>query len=238
MPETDGIYSFAGIPVRIRSLHREVHRHCRDYAADGTPEYTITITEEDILREKNLAGHAVPDAFAEISAVHRRLAEELADRGILVMHGSAIAADGRGCLFTAPSGTGKSTHTRLWREMLGDRARMVNDDKPFLQVSGEGVRIWGSPWDGKHRLSSNISVPLEAICFLRRGPTNEIRPISPAEALPELLQQCYRPQDPQKCLSALSSLDLLARGTGFYRLSCNMEPEAAELSFRALLETR
>ena len=94
----------------------------------------------------------------------------------ILFHGSVIAVDGIGYLFTAKSGTGKSTHTRLWREYFGDRAAMVNDDKPLLKITDSSVIAYGTPYNGKHRLGTNISVPLKAICILTRAADNHIEP--------------------------------------------------------------
>ena len=149
----------------------------------------------------------------------------------LRFHGSVVAVDGEGYLFTAKSGTGKSTHTRLWREVLGDRAVMVNDDKPFLCFSESGVLVCGSPWNGKHRLGANLTVPLKAVCILERGEENRIRSIAPKEALTMLVQQSNRPRAAQLMPKYLELLDRLAQGTDFYRLQCNMDPEAARIAY-------
>ena len=138
-------------------------------------------------------------------------------------------------LFTAKSGTGKSTHARLWREMLGARAVMVNDDKPLIRVTDQGVLAYGTPWDGKHRLSSNICVPLKAVCILEQSPENHIRRITPTEAMPFLLQQVYRPSDPGMLARTLELIDRMAKSVSFYKLACNMDPEAAQLSYHTMV---
>ena len=138
-------------------------------------------------------------------------------------------------LFTAKSGTGKSTHARLWREMLGARAVMVNDDKPLIRVTNRGVLAYGTPWDGKHRLSSNICVPLKAVCILEQSPENHIRRITPTDAMPFLLQQVYRPSDPRMLARILELIDRMAQSVSFYKLACNMDPEAAQLSYHTMV---
>ena len=148
-----------------------------------------------------------------------------------LFHGSAIAVDDKAYLFTAKSGTGKSTHTRLWREYFGERALMVNDDKPLLKVTEDGVRVYGTPWDGKHRLSNNVSVPLKAICILTRDEVNHIEEISLEEAYQMLLQQTYRPSDKGAVIQTLKLLDLLKEHVKFYRLGCNMESDAAKVAY-------
>lgn len=96
---------------------------------------------------------------------------------------SAVALDGQAYLFTAPSGTGKSTHTRLWREVFGERAVMVNDDKPLIQVREDAIYVCGTPWNGKHNLDSNQKVPIKGICLLERGTVNHIETISAADGV-------------------------------------------------------
>lgn len=239
-----GIYCFAGHRVEIESVFPQVHELCALYRSDGRPEYAVRTTRDDIdyEREKSdaesrLEGREPPcfsDAYLETLAVYRKLADCLLDENILLFHGSAIAVDGMGYLFTAKSGTGKSTHARLWRELLGERAVMINDDKPFLEITGEGVTVWGTPWDGKHRLSSNISAPLKAVCILERGEQNSISPISAQEAWPMLLQQSNRPQEPDKLKKTVWLADALAHHVQLYRLCCNMSPDAVRTAWAGM----
>ena len=116
------------------------------------------------------------------------------ERQVALMHGSTVAVDGRAYLFTAACGTGKSTHTRLWREVFGDRAVMVNDDKPFLKLTAEGVLAYGSPWTGKHGIGTNVCVPLSGICILSRGSENVIRGADRDRVLEFLKSQCTPPE--------------------------------------------
>ena len=189
------------------------------------------------------------DGYLESLAVYRKIAEKMPDYDTILMHGSAIAEntlgpakangsaiafDGAAYLFIASSGTGKSTHTRLWRELLGERAVMVNDDKPLIRVTEAGAVIYGTPWDGKHHLSSNIAVPLKAICILTRGTENQIESVTPGEAYPMLLQQVYRPADPAALAKTLSLIDTLAASVSLWHLRCNMDPDAARVSYEAM----
>lgn len=144
--------------------------------------------------------------------------------------------DGIAYLFTAKSGTGKSTHTRLWREVFGPRAVMINDDKPLLKIGERGVTVYGTPWDGKHRLSGNISAPLKAVCILERGVRNRIFPISAREAWPMLLQQSNRPQKPDKLKKTIQMADALAHRVLLYRLYCNMSPDAVKTAWAGMNE--
>ncbi|MBQ9438067.1 MAG: hypothetical protein IJU50_07005 [Lachnospiraceae bacterium] len=238
-----GVYRLAGMTVQIESVCSLVQDQCRAYRVCGSPDLTVATTQADIgfEREKSAredSAQGIPirqfsDAYLETLAVYRKIAEKLPEFGTFLFHGSCIAVDGAGYLFTAKSGTGKSTHARLWRELLGNRAVMVNDDKPLLHVNGDGTAIaYGTPWDGKHRLSSNIAVPLKAICILERSVENTIREITKQDALPLLIQQAYRPADPAALAKTLALIDRL--NVGFYRLSCNMDISAAELSYETM----
>ena len=200
-------------------------------------EQDISYEREKSRREDLLEGKTprmFSDAYLAFIAVQRRIAEALLQQDTLLFHGSVVAVDGVAYLFTAKSGTGKSTHTHLWRELFGPRAVMVNDDKPFLQITKEGVLAYGSPWDGKHGLSTNICVPLKAICILERGTENRIAPVSMGEVLTMLFQQSQRPRNPAFMGKYMELIDGLAKKCTFYRLACTMDPNAARVAYEAM----
>ena len=230
--------------IETNTIFSSTKDYCRDYCTEGDFDFFVNIIPEDItferekvIREDALEGcpaRKLPDSVLEITALQRKIVEEFFSRNILLFHGSVVSIDGKAYLFTAKSGTGKSTHTRLWREVFGDRAVMVNDDKPFLEIRENQVIAHGSPWNGKHRLGQNISLPLRAICILERGETNEIHPITPVQALPMLMQQSQRPQDRKKLPLYMDLIDRLSSRVSFYRMRCNMDPQAARMSYEAM----
>lgn len=236
-----GTYKIAEQVVQITSVFETVHTLCRDYAWDGEADFTVVTNPQDIVferiksaREDEVEGiptRHFTDSYLETLAVYRKIARHMLTCDTLLFHGSAIAVDGEVVLFTAKSGTGKSTHTKLWRETFGDRAVMVNDDKPLLRITQDGVWVCGTPWDGKHRLSTNCMLPLKAICVLERGERNVITPISAQEMLPMLLQQSYRPEEASTTAQLLQVLDKLTKKTSFYRLACNMDLSAAQVAY-------
>ena len=289
-----GTYLLADVPIHITSQYDEVQRMLTDYRTDLEPQFSVSTTPSEIEEEgrlsdeqrrlEGLAEYHFPASYLETLTVYRKVALGLLPLGVLLMHGSVIAVDGEAYMFTALSGTGKSTHVRLWRQLFGARAVMVNDDKPLvrcgcydarftmhnagLNVQSDGVDnrascidncasstdnrasiidnrascivnrastiVYGTPWDGKHHLSNNISVPLKAIVVLKRGEQNEIHPISAQEAFPTLLQQSFRTEEPMVTLQTMQLLSHLAEHVGLYCLHCNMEPEAAEVAYRGM----
>ncbi|MBP5581611.1 MAG: hypothetical protein J6X85_07500, partial [Ruminococcus sp.] len=142
-------YKIADKTVEVTSIYNEVHEYCSDYLTEDQADYSVTTTQADIDYEREKSAHedaveGIPtrnfsDSYLEELAVYRKIAEKMIDYDTILFHGSVIAVDGAGYLFTAKSGTGKSTHTRLWREYFGDRAIMVNDDKPLLKITDSGV---------------------------------------------------------------------------------------------------
>lgn len=242
------IYDIAGFRVELQSQYPYLHELCAGYTAKGPGFIDVSVAiqpgDTDFERRKSiqedmlegLPVHDYPEDYLEVTAAYRRLAHLLLERDALVFHGSVVAVDGRAYLFTAKSGTGKSTHTALWRKKFGQRAVMVNDDKPLLRFYPDGIKACGTPWDGKHHLSANIQVPLHAICILERDQTNHIEPITVAQALPMLMQQSYRPPEREALARTLKLISRLTKGVKLYRLGCNMDPEAADVAFAGMQE--
>lgn len=249
------VYRFADINVEISSIYDEIHLMCADYRIisydDKNIDIRIETTEDDIDFEskksdeertfEGLSEYKYPRPYLETLAVYRKMATIMPDMGVLLFHGSVIAVDDEAYLFTASSGTGKSTHVKFWRDLFGERAIMVNDDKPLIRLVDKDTSkplshpiVYGTPWDGKHHLSTNISVPLKAICILERGIENTISKISVDDAYMMLLQQAFRPSSPQKMMIVMQMLADLSEKVGLYRLKCNLNPEAAKISYEGM----
>lgn len=234
----------AGSVVCVEPLFQSTREYCREYLSDKEPELIVKITEADLLLEqKRLEQEAIEeglkirrfqDPFLERSTIQQRVADYLVTRNTLMMHGSTVCVDGMAYLFAAPCGTGKSTHTRLWRELFGQRAIMVNDDKPFLKITTSGVLAYGSPWSGKHGLASNICVPLKGICSLHRGSDNWIHRAEPRDLIDFLHQQVHMAEDPALAQKALSLVDVLAEHVPLWTMQCNKELEAAQVAYGAM----
>ena len=232
----------AGVTAAVTGQFESTGYYCRNYFSEEPPAFSIAVTGEDLeneqalLRrealEEGLRPRVFPEPFLERSVIQRKLADLLLSQDVLLFHGSTVALDGAAYLFTAPCGTGKSTHTRLWREAFGE-AVMVNDDKPFLRFTTEGVLACGAPWSGKHGLDTNIAVPLRGICILERGSENRIVPATAAQR-EFLLTQRHRPEDPEKDrLSAALTEALMDRVPVWY-MTCTKDPDAPLVSRRAM----
>ena len=234
----------AGIAYNIQANFSSTEAYCRQFVTDQTGKHMISVTKEDIAAERlninalddeqasERSGYS--DAYLETIALLRKLAESAPEGDSMLIHSSAVCVDGKAYLFAAPSGTGKSTHARLWREMLGDRAIMVNDDKPFVVKAENIFYVCGSPWNGKHGLGNPIQAPLAGICLLHQAETNSISKLTAVQALPGVMAQCYIPKKADNAVAALGLIDELLKSVPIYSLGCDISREAAELSYNTM----
>jgi len=242
------LIEIAGERLAVTSLFESTRDYCKNYLCQGDADFSVTVTREDLafeqeaLRqealEEGLRVRIFTDPFLERTAIQRKTAEFLFERNILMTHGSTVAVDGKAYLFTARCGTGKSTHTRLWRQVFGERAVMVNDDKPFLKITDTDIFACGSPWSGKHGLDTNITVPLKGICILTRGKENRIRRISGEEARDMIFHQANPPLDEKKRPQFEWLVETLLDRAAFWEMECNQEPEAALTAYRAMSQRK
>ena len=229
----------AGQVGAVECLFDSTPYYLARYVTHDTAGFSASVSREDLERERQFRDaealeegmklRKVTEPFLERLAIQRKFAEYLMGCGVLMVHGSAVTVDGVGYIFTARCGTGKSTHTRLWREAFGGRAVMINDDKPFIRLDGTEATVCGAPWSGKHGLDSNTEVPLGGICLLERGKENEIRPILEDE-IPELTRNLRWFMESERVAQFDSLAAELVRRVPLWHMKCNMDPSAAEMS--------
>lgn len=211
--------------------------YCKDYLVPEDPQAPrIRVTDADLDAEVQ-DDRAWPRDYLESLAVYRKICESLVREDIILFHCSALSLDGQAVLFLGPSGTGKSTHARLWRQRFGDRIQTVNDDKPLLSFDKDRVTVWGTPYGGKDDLQTNTSARVKALVVLRQAPENRIRPLSPAEALPLLLNQAYHPTAPEDVIRTLELVQRL-RQLPVYELGCTISQQAVNLCYETVFERK
>ena len=159
---------------------------------------------------------------------------ELLKHGGFMLHSSAVAVDGRAYLFSAPSGTGKSTHTSLWKEVFGERAVIINDDKPALMLTKDKLIAYGTPWSGKSDLNVNTGVPVQGICVLERSQENFINRLSDGDAIFAVLNQTIRSSDERFMSRLLDYIDSMMKYVPVWRMGCNITHEAAIMAYNAM----
>ena len=231
------VFKISDIIFEIEYKYRLANELLKEYLYEGETQPTefISITDSDIEFEKQHAETFEP-AVLEMGAILRKYAEIcITKHKGLIFHASAIKYNDGAYLFTAHSGTGKSTHTSLLKELLGDKVEFINDDKPTLKFTDNGVIVYGNPWCGKHLRGNNLSAPLKAIIKIERGENNKVESISPNNMLPTLFEQSYKSNKSENAGMLLEYFFTLLNGVKLYKLTCNKDISAAKLSFSEIL---
>ena len=223
--------------LKINAFNESTKRYCKDFLTDEEPDYEIILTEEDLKNESFNSNNGQVYVNEEISALYRKIADLLVEDSIIVFHSSAISVDGNGFLITARSGVGKSTHSKLLEQYIGDSFKYINDDKPLLKVDADSVAIYSTPWNGKERRGNNISAPLKAIIFLNRGLINTYRKIDNKEEIYiKMLSQIYLPKEKSKREKALKIADTLLKKVNFYEINVTKDVESAKMTYEEIIK--
>lgn len=227
-------YRIAGLTVEMDTFGR-TEKQAEAYLCERVEKPDIVlIRAAERVHEKH--PHLSMDE-SEYIGTCRQFYYYLLDFNGMMLHASAVVKDGYAFLFSANSGTGKSTHTTLWQKVYGnDNVLMLNDDKPALRLENGRWYAYGTPWSGKTDLNLNMRVPLGGICLLERGETNEIAPYRGTRLVYDILQQTLRPITEDYRSMLLDRIDKLMEQVPIWKLRCNMDPEAARVSHDAMYQ--
>ena len=236
------VYRIAEMNIAVDARYDYTTEYLLGYLTDSEDyELYIKVTDEMIAYERglNVEIHGDPfnDGICESVAILRVICDYIIQKGGFFLHCSCLRFDGGAIIFTAPSGTGKSTHAALWRRVFGDRVEMINDDKPLVREKDGAFTIYGTPWNGKHHIGSNISAPIRAVFFLQQAPENSAEPVDAFTALSLLLQQTVLPTDRGDMTALLDMLGQLIERTSMYKLRCNISDDAVYTAYRAIYGT-
>ncbi len=229
------VYRIAGICVSMEPKYETLIKQGKAYLLeDGAKaDFAIRLSEEFLTAKQQAYPHLSRNDCEYIwhgSAFYN----QILDFGGLFLHASAIAYEGKAYLFSAPSGTGKSTHTALWKKQFGSGAEIINDDKPALKLEDGTFFVYGTPFSGKTDQNRNMRVPLQAIGILSRSAKNRAERMDAKDALLPILNQTIRPSSPERMDTLLKLLDVLLSNVPVYSVACNMESEAATVAYHAM----
>lgn len=226
----------AGQNIRIVSEYRISANMYADFRTDAATDLCVQITDEDIdfihIEEFNTRKMTIKTPKILI-----KMAETLLPFDILLMHGAVIEFNKQAYMFSATSGTGKTTHVLKWLNNCPD-AIIINGDKPFIKLYENDCRplACGSPWAGKENMYTNSMTPLKSIILMERAENNHIEQISFSQAFPSLLQQTYRPNDEVKMRKTLRLLQRLNPSVTFWRFQCNnFKDDCFAVAYNALV---
>ncbi len=233
------IYRIAEMNIAVKAKYEDTYRYMQDFLTDSQDyELYIEPTDEMIRYEAELGEEIHGDAgspyICEAVAILRVICDYIIDKGGFFLHCSCLKYKDEAIIFTAPSGTGKSTHSALWRRHFGDEVVMINDDKPLVREKDGRFYIYGTPWNGKHSIGNNTSAPIRSVVFLSQAPENKATPISPIDAMALLLQQTVLPSDKAALSKLLDMLGRLVETVPMYRLGCTISDEAVTTIYQEI----
>lgn len=228
------IYNIAGVLVDMEPKYPRTLKQSEAYIVSETGESNIRIRlSDEFLAERQKENPHLSLDECEYIWLGSEFYNALPAFNGMLLHSSAVVYQGMGYLFSAPSGTGKSTHTQLWLREF-DGAYILNDDKPAIMITDKGIYVYGTPFSGKTDWNVNKGVPLKAICALERGEENVIEPMNADEAAYRILNQTVRPYEEERMVQMLDVLDKVILEIPSYKLYCNMDPQAAHVSYEAM----
>lgn len=197
-------------------------------------DWQIMISEEKIQERKDKEPEITLDLAEYILTGWEFYKGLLKNKGYF-LHASCVVIDDEAYLFSADSGTGKSTHTGLWLKYLAEKKPYIlNDDKPAIRVLKDGIYAYGTPFSGKYDMSVNQKVKVKAICFLERAEENRIRRVEPKEAIRLFLEQILIRLKEEEMLQFLEIVDCILKEIPIYKLYCDMSEEAVRLSYQTM----
>ena len=232
------IYDIAGLRVDIQNKCAYTTKFCQKYLSKNQTapvDLIATVTEEEFAEEKKNSPN-FSDGYIENICLYRSICLQIPRLQRLLLHASVLEYNGDGYAFLGRSGTGKSTHTRLWLEYI-DGTRVINGDKPILQFNGKEFIVYGTPWNGKEGLGCNASVPLKGLCFLEQAKENSIKKLEPSETSNRLFTQVLLPQEEESVVATLDLLDQMITVTPAYLLKCDISEAAVKTSFEEMTKT-
>lgn len=231
-------YLIAGLKVEMNIKGKMLEARSEKYRFDFDGEPDIVIAPDE--NKLRLAWQECPnmsEQAVEYMSTGSIFYYRLLKFGGFMLHSSCISYGDKAYIFSADSGTGKSTHTTLWRQYL-DGVTVINDDKPAVRLIGDRFYAIGTPWSGKTDQNADIAIPVGGVALLYRGRENTIRPAQPSEAVPFLLRQTMFPSRPENTDLMTELLDKFLRSVPIYHLECDISENAVRTSFEAMTKEK
>lgn len=228
----------ANINIEIRNTDPATEALCADFLSDfDRADIVIPVTPFEVKREMEESPYNNSFAYTESFLAFKKLSCQLAAYDAFLMHGAVVKVRGKGIIFSAPSGTGKTTHMLNWKKLFGDLT-IINGDKPIIRFIDNQPKAYGSPWCGKEGYAENDSVVLTDICFIERASENSIHRLSPRDAVSELIGQTLIPKNSADALRVLGLVDDLLKKCAVWKIYCTKDTESAVIASDEILNAK
>ena len=230
------IYQIADLNIRINPFYENTKQRLMPYlTTEKSFDFEVSISQEDIVQYISSSKIFCTEEGAENVLILTEICNKiLSGYEGFFFHSSSLMLDNQAYVFTAVSGTGKSTHTALWRKHFGKRVTMINDDKPVIRKISDRFFICGTPWMGKSEIGNNVKAEIKAIYILRRSENNYAEKVSVGMYFKDVLEATVIPHDKENMEKLISLLDELFKEVPLYVLHCNMDEEAVITAYNAV----
>lgn len=231
------VCNIADFIIEFKNTSPDIEKLFQNYLSDKIPEITFEISPKEVDFEVEYVNGQCTRINAELTAMLRKFYRWILDYNSFLLHSALISVDNTGVAFAAPSGTGKTTHMRLWQKLLGDKLTVINGDKPIVRFF-DGVKYpvgYGTPWCGKERYGINSKVQIKHFCFIERSETNSCEEISPKDILNLFFKQILIPlNEPILVSKTLKLANEFLNNVTVWKIKCNMDISAAEVAYNTI----
>lgn len=233
------IFRIADLNIKIEPKYNYCTSHLQPYLTECNDiDFEICITEEDISEYIEQCNPTYSRDGAESVLILTKICNTVLQKfNGFFFHSSSLMYENEAYVFTALSGTGKSTHTALWRKHFGDKITMINDDKAIIRKYNGEFYIYGTPWMGKSDIGNNIKSKVKAIYILQRGTKNSAVKVSIGDVFKQILEATLVSADKNNMINLLSLLDEFFSSVPIYLLTCNMDESAVQTAYDAANKT-
>lgn len=228
-------YKIADIVVEMKQEYPETAYWYAPYLFEGDEPAAFSIEASDKEIDYFVTnGVGITPAIAENMVLCNMFNRKLLQYYGSYIHSSALLFNNKVYLFSAPSQTGKSTHTRKWLTRFGDRAKIINDDKPSFRIIDGRCMVFGTPFAGGTDVQENTSAELGALVFMERSETNSLERLSPSKSVSLLLSQSPGRVNKKAGDRQLEIFSILLSRYPAYLLRCNMDDSAVDVALGIL----
>lgn len=233
------IYKIADTNIKIEPFYKFTEQKLLPFITDETDfDFEVSFSQEEIIkRSKSTENPCYIDEAEDVLILNYVIKKMLTDFDGFFFHSSCLMLNGEAYAFTAPSGTGKSTHTALWRKHFGDRVTMINDDKPIIRKQNGIFYAYGTPWQGKSNIGNNIKAPVKAVFILQRGKENICKRVKTGEVFKQILQATIVPAEKENIAKLLSLLDEFFSSAELFSLVCNTDEQACITAYNSVFKS-